>query len=193
MKVIYVRDSASRGYLRIGLSEDLEKYEYTVSLAQYEALGSPLCDEEFFELEAAKEYDMKYHATLHALKILSYGDNNIRTLRDKLLSRSVSSAVADEVCEEMVRLGYVDEHRQLERLIENEVSVKLSGRRKLYAKLIRKGYSKKDIDTVLEDLISRGTVDFTRSKERLIEKKLQQGASEEEKKALLYKYGYPTD
>ena len=193
MKVIYVRDSASRGYLRIGLSEDLEKYEYTVSLAQYEALGSPLSDEEFFEIEAIKEYDMKYRATLHALKILSYGDNNMRTLRDKLLSRSVSSAIADEVCEEMMRLGYVDEVRQLERLIENEVSVKLSGRRKLYAKLIRKGYSKKDIDTVLTDLISRGIVDFKSSKERLIEKKLQEGATEEEKKALLYKYGYPTD
>ena len=193
MKVIYVRDSVSRGYLRIGLSDDAEKYEYTVSKAQYEELGSPSRDEDFFELERIKEYDMKYRATIHALRILSYGDNNIRTLRDKLISRSVSHAIAEEVCEEMVGLGYVDEIRQLERLIENEVVVKLSGRRKLYAKLIRKGYLKKDIDRVLEDLISREIVDFKKSGRRLIEKKLSEGATEEEKNALLYKYGYPTD
>jgi len=193
MKVIYIRDSSSRGYLRIGLSHGDEKYEYTLSKAQYEDIGSPVQDEEISDIEALKGYDIKYRATLYALRILSYGDNNIRALRKKLALRNVPSSVADEVCEEMTSLGYVDEIRQLERLIENEVSVKLSGRKKLYARLISKGYQKKDIDRVLDDLISHGIVDFENSKKKLIEKKFHTGASEEEIKALLYKYGYPVD
>ena len=193
MKVVYIRDSSSRGYLRIGLSDGEEKYEYTLSKAQYEELGSPVRGEAISDIEALKEHDMKYKATLYALRILSYGDNNLRTLRKKLVSRSVPSAVADEVCEEMTSLGYIDESRQLERLIENEASVKLSGRKKLYARLISKGYQKKDIDRVLDDLISHGTVDFEKSKKKLIEKKLHTGASEEDIKSLLYKYGYPVD
>ena len=116
MKVIYVRDSSS-GYLRIGLSDGKEKHEYTLSRAQYEGLGSPVCAGEIYDIDKLLEYDMKYRAKAHALRILSYGDNNIRTLRDKLVSRGISSAIADEVCEEMVNIGYVDELRQLARLI----------------------------------------------------------------------------
>lgn len=193
MKVVYVRNSTSRGYLKIGLSDGAEKYEYTVSLSQYEEIGSPARGEEIFDAEALKTYDMKYRATVYALRILSYGDNNTRALRDKLVSRSISFSVADEVVLEMKRLGYVDEKRQLERLIENEVNLKLSGPRKLYAKLVGKGYKKEDVESVLEDLISHGIVDFSKSKEKLIEKKLHTGASEEEIKALLYKYGYRVD
>ena len=193
MRVIYIRDSSSRGYLRIGLSDGEKSYEYTVSRSQYEELGAPACDGELCDVESIKAYDMKYRATLYALRILSYGDNNLRSLKDKLISRSISSSVADEVCREMTEMGYVNEIRQLERLIENEVTQKLSGRVKLYSKLIRKGYRKKDIDKVLDSLISSGIVDFEGSKEKLIEKKLPAGASEEEIKSLLYKYGYPVD
>ena len=41
MKVIYIRDSKSKGYLRIGVGEGEEKKEYTVSLKVKADGGTP--------------------------------------------------------------------------------------------------------------------------------------------------------
>ena len=90
----------------------------------------------------------------------------------------------------MIGLGYINETRQLERLIENEANVKLLGRRKIFEKLISKGYKKGEIELVLEELISQGIVDFEKSGQKLIEKKIHAAASEEEIRSLLYKNGY---
>ena len=127
MKVIYIRDSRSRGYLRIGLSDGEKKLEYTVSEKQYSELGSPLTGDEYSDVEALCECDMRYRAKLYALRILSFGDNSELALKRKLIARSVSPKIAAQTAAEMVGLGYVDEHRQLERLIENEVNQRLVG------------------------------------------------------------------
>lgn len=190
MKVIYIRDSRSRGYLRIGLSDGEKKLEYTVSEKQYSELGSPLTGDEYSDIEALCECDMRYRAKLYALRILSFGDNSELALKRKLIARSVPPKIAAQTAAEMVGLGYVDEHRQLERLIENEVNQRLVGRGKLFPKLISKGFSRDKIESVLDELISHGIVDFEKNKRILIEKKLGASASEEEVRALLYKFGY---
>ena len=136
MKVIYIRDSKSRGYLKIGLSAGDKKYEYTVSEEEYKENGSPLSGDEIYDSVTLKKCDMSYHARLYALRILAYGDNNEETLVRKLISRSISSDIAREVALEMVGRGYIDERRQLERLIEREVNINLSGREKIIPKLI---------------------------------------------------------
>ena len=190
MKVIYIRDSRSRGYLRLGLSDGEEKIEYTVSESEYRELGSPLIGDEFFDIERIEICDMRYRARLSALRILSYGDNNEKTLKRKLVSKGISFEIASEICCEMVGLGYVNENRQLEKLILAEANVKLSGRKRIFQKLFAKGYKKEDITRALELLISSGEVDFGASRENLIEKKFPDGATQEEVRALLYKYGY---
>ena len=190
MKVIYIRDSKSRSYLRVGISDGEKKLEYTVSESEYRELGSLLSGDEISDTSLLEKCDMRYRAKLCALRILSYGDNNEKTLKRKLIAKSISADIADEVCREMVGLGYINESRQLEKLIENEVNVKLSGRRKLFAKLISKGYKKEEIESVLEDLISHGIVDFDKSSKRLTDKKFPDGASEDDIRALLYRYGY---
>lgn len=190
MKVIYIRDSRSRGYLRIGVSDGEQKIEYTVSEKEYRELGSPLTGDENLDIEALAECDIRYKAKLYALRILSFGDNSELALKRKLVARSIPSKIAAEVSAEMVGLGYVDEYRQLERLVENEVNVKLIGKEKLFPKLISKGFSREKIESVLEDLISHGIVDFDKNKRLLIEKKLGSDASEEEVRKLLYKFGY---
>ena len=193
MKVIYIRDSKSRGYLRIGLSDGDKKYEYTISEREYREQGSPLSGDEIYETEYLERCDMRYHARLYALRILAYGDNNERTLIRKLLSRSVSSDIAKEVAAEMVGRGYIDEQRQLKRLVEREACVNLLGRERIFAKLISKGYKSEDVSSVIEELISSGQIDFEALKRKLIDKKLTENASSEEIRKLLYKHGYHTN
>lgn len=190
MKVIYIRNSRSRGYLRIGISDGENKFEYTVSESEYRELGSLLSGDEVTDTEQLRLCDMRYKGRLYALRILSYGDNNRSTLKRKLVSKSIPHSIAEEICTEMVGLGYINEVRQLERLVENEINQKLSGKRKVFRKLLFSGYKKQEIERVLDSLISRRVVDFEKSKKKLIIKKYPQGASEEQIRSLLYKYGY---
>lgn len=176
--------------MRIGISDEGKKLEYTVSESEYRELGSLLSGDEVSDVSFLEDCDMRYRAKVHALRILSCGDNSVKTLKRKLMAKSISSDAADEVCREMVGLGYINESRQLEKLIENEVNVKLSGRRKLIPKLVSKGYKKEKVECVLEKLISHGIVDFDKSSRKLIDKKFPEGASEDDIRALLYKYGY---
>lgn len=193
MKVIYIRDSKSRGYLKIGLSDGDKKYEYTVSEEEYKENGSLLSGDEIYDTEALRKCDMRYHARLYALRILAYADNNEQALIRKLLSRSISSDIAKEVAAEMVGRGYIDECRQLERLIEREVNINLYGRERIIPKLISKGYHRDEIESVLDSLVSAGSVDFDASKKKLIAKKLGENANYEDVRKLLYKYGYHND
>ena len=174
----------------MGFSDGEGKVEYTVSESDYRALGSLLVGDEAEDMESFRYSDMRYRAKLSALRILAYGDSNRVTLKRKLISKSIPADIASEVCDEMVGLGYVNEVRQLEKLIENEVNIKLSGRRKILAKLMAKGYKKGEIESVTDDLILHGIVNFEKSKQKLIKKKFPDGASEEEIRALLYKNGY---
>ena len=190
MRVVYIRAPKERGHVRIGLSDGERKIEYTVSESDYRALGAPLVGDEICDLSPLSEADMRYRARLTALRILGYGDNNERTLIRKLIMKSVSVSVAKEIAEEMRSLGYINERRQLNRLIEHEVNLRLSGPRKVYSKLLQKGYRRGDIEEVLNDLISHGVVDFEDSKARLVKKRLPCDADEEEILRLLYNHGY---
>lgn len=193
MKVIYIRGSKSKGYIRVGLGDGEEKLDFTVSESEYISLGSFLCGDDVEDIEALRACDMRYRAKLYALRILSYGNNSASTLKRKLILKSIFPGVAAEVCKEMIGLGYINEDAQLRSLIENEANSKLSGRRKIIPKLIAKGYKKENIELVLEDLISHGIVDFNENKRKLIEKKLTRGADAAEKRKLLYSYGYSVD
>ena len=193
MKVIDIRGSKSKGYIRVGLGDGEEKLDFTVSESEYISLGSFLCGDDVEDIEALRACDMRYRAKLYALRILSYGNNSASTLKRKLILKSIFPGVAAEVCKEMIGLGYINEDAQLRSLIENEANSKLSGRRKIIPKLIAKGYKKENIELVLEDLISHGIVDFNENKRKLIEKKLTRGADAAEKRKLLYSYGYSVD
>lgn len=192
MTLVYIRDSKSRGYIRLGIDCEGEVRSYTVSECEYRSLGSPASRDEISEdaFSAILTYDMKYRARLKALNILAYGDNSEKTLYMKLKRAGISSEIAEETVKEAVSRGYVDSERQIERLITNEVRLNLRGPMKIIPKLVSKGYSKGEIIRVMTRLADEGEIDFEDSKMQLIEKKLPEGASEEEKKKLLYKNGY---
>ena len=193
LKLIYVRAARSRGYLTLGISDGGEnKTAFTVSEEDYSSLGTPLVGTLFDggAMEVIRESDLRYRAALYALRILSYGDNTKKKLYTKLLSRGIRADIAREVVYEMVARGYIDEQRQLMHLIERAANEALIGPQKIKAKLLSQGFSSSDIEDAIANLTSSGDVDFSRSAELLIEKKLTRGATEEEKKKLLYKNGY---
>ncbi len=192
MRLSFVKDSRNKGYLTLGIVCGDEKLVYTVSEAVYSEIGSPCRKDEIDcgMLELIRNSDERYRARSIALRLLSYADNNERSLTAKLVSRGIGREVAIETVNEMVSVGYVNEKRQLERLILKEANGALAGPRKLFTKLIAKGYSRADIEEVLSTLIISGEVDFDKNKRELISKKVARGATEEEIGAILYKNGY---
>ena len=192
MQVKAVRAGKSQGYLTVVITDGEERKTFTVSERDYLEAGSPRPGDYLDgDMLAALSYsDENYRARLHALRILSYADNNERTLVRKLVSRGISHSLATEVAHEMVGRGYIDEERQLERLIITEANRNLIGPHRIKAKLTAKGYRGSDIDGIIEQLCDSGEIDFDRSRKLLIEKKLTRGATDEEIKKLLYKNGY---
>ena len=192
MQVKAVRAGKSQGYLTVVVTDGEERKTFTVSERDYLEAGSPRPgDEPDGDMLAALSYsDENYRARLHALRILSYADNNERTLVRKLVSRGISHSLATEVAHEMVGRGYIDEERQLERLIITEANRNLIGPHRIKAKLSSKGYSGADIDEIMGRLVDSGEIDFERSRKLLVEKKLTRGATDDEIKKLLYKNGY---
>ena len=107
----------------------------------------------------------------------------------KLQKAGFGRELCDRVVSEMVSLGYIDEKRQLERLITVEANGKLRGPLRIIPALGNKGYSSSDIRAVMHELTESGEVDFRRNAKILLDKKLPV-ADPEEKKKFLYKNGY---
>ena len=189
MKVVFIRAARTKGYLRLRLADGEENIDLTVSERDYAEAGSPCVADNLTRdaLSALKLADMRCRARLKASRVLAYGDNSERMLVIKLVRAGISKEIAEETAQEMVMRGYVNNVRQLERLIVNEVA-RLSGPRKFIPKLIAKGYSRSDIDIALDELIARGEIDLDSAREALIKK--YGDPSCEERCAILYKHGF---
>ena len=192
MRVSFVKSSKSKGYLNLGITEDNGKYVYTVSETVYAEIGSPCRGAKIDRgmLESICDADERYRAKSIALRLLSYADNNERSLQIKLVSRGISREVAREVIDQMVSVGYINEKRQLERLILKEANVSLAGPKKIIPKLMAKGYAHSDIEEVLSSLCASGEIDFDKNKRELIAKNATRGAVDEQINKFLYKNGY---
>lgn len=191
-QISYVRASKDSLLLLLGIVEEGESRRYTISEAVYSSIGSPTVHSTLGSREMAvvKYADELYRAEKKALSLLAFSDNNHRTLCAKLARAGFSREVAEEIAEKMVKLGYINEQRQLERLILNEANYKLRGPLKITPYLVSRGYSSGEVRLVMSELIERGELDFKENARRLIEKKLGGGATDEDKKTLLYRNGY---
>ena len=190
--VKWIKEIENSHLLRLGISEGEENAVYTVREALYSELSRPIRGQELGEgeMELVRAEDEYVRAKKRALYLLSYADNNERTLTLKLRERGFSAGVSAEVARDMVSLGYINEKAQLERLIVREANEKLFGKGKIVPRLMAKGYSASEINSVLAGLVEAGEIDFSENAKKLMEKKLPIGADEEERRALLVKYGY---
>ena len=193
-KIVYIKNTKTDGVVHLGVydSDSEETIRLTVSHTQSPhtrmiCVGDELSDVEYEEVALSDE---EYRARKYALSLLALADNNEKTLKRKLVSRGIGRDVAERVCEQMVSLGYINEERQLERLILSDANSKFYGPSKIIMRLAAKGYSASDVRTVMHRLVDSGEIDFTERARALIEKTYPDGASAEDKKKTLYKHGY---
>lgn len=191
MTVIYIRPGGSKGYLHVGVEDNGEKYSFTVSETEYREAGSPLTKDNLTrDVFSALQYaDMRYRATVKALRVLAFGDNSELMLSRKLLSAGFNKEIISETVSECVRLGYINSERQLKKLITGEVNIKNQGMGKIIPRLISKGYKRSEIEKVAAMLCESGEIDFDEAKARIISK-LPCDAEDEEIKKALYKNGH---
>ena len=167
----------------------------SVPASLYERLGAPgvgtsLSDTVLPELLHASEYRL---ACRHAIRILEYGDNNARTLRDKLIRKGVSREIAAEAVERMVSLGYIREGEQARRLAVGYARRNLWGERKIVSALIAKGYSRPDADAAVKDAVDAGEIDFPEIKKALVKRCRARGMDDDKIRATLWRYGFGSD
>ena len=148
-------------------------------------VGDPLSDTAVTELAHASEYRL---ACRHALRILDYGDNNARTLRDKLTRKGISREIAAEAVEKMVALGYVREAEQAKRLAVGYARRNLWGKRKIVSALTAKGYSREDAEAAASE--AEDEVDFNEVKKVLIKRCRARGMEDDKIRATLWRYGF---
>ena len=170
---------------------DKKKTKYIINEGTYREIGCPLSGESIDEnkLYVLASEDEKRRALLKSLNILSYADNNKRNLFSKLFRAGFSKDAIEYAVRECVALGYIDERRQVERLVLKHAS-ELLGPHKIKAKLAARSYSPALISKTIRELEMLGEIDFTKNREKLISSKLSESASYEEKMKLLFKYGY---
>ena len=189
----YARPSPDGRRVLLGLERDGEALKLSVSKQTYSSIGEPMQGEELREEELAEARlsDGEYRAMKKALSLLSFADNNRKNLYLKLLRLGFEKQISAQTVRECVRLGYIDERRQLCRLVAEEANRKLHGPRLIRPRLYSKGYSAADIDLVIETLVASGEVDFLSNFDFLCKK--HSADTEEERLALRYKYGYGTE
>ena len=188
----YIREAKDSHLLLLGVAEEGESARYTVNSSDFAEIGSPSVGDELDldQLSVIKSADQICRAKKKALSLLAYADNNERTLKIKLCRAGFSNEIAADVCSEMVSLGYINEKRQLERLVLNEANVKLRGPGRIIPALVSKGYSSADVREIMLNLVESGEIDFSKNARTLLSKKLTDENDSDEKKKLLFKNGY---
>jgi len=192
VKILYVRATKEKNLLLLGIAEGEETARYTVSAELYNSIGSPVRGAVLGTEERSliREYDLEYRAIKQALSYLSLADNSERNLTLKLIRKGFDREISSRVAAQMVALGYVNEQRQLERLILSEANNNLRGPMKILPKLVGKGYSADSVKSAMRALTDSGELDFSANAKRLLLKHGAEDLPREEKRALLYKHGY---
>lgn len=190
IRIEYARAGAAKGRITLGISVEGEARAYSVLESVYFSIGAPPRGAELTPREHARlqRDDGEYRAMKKAVTLLAVSDKSAATLRQKLLLAGFDREIADTAVEACVSRGYLDEGRQLDRLVVKEANFSLRGRAYVKRKLLSKGYRGGDIDAAIDRMVADGEIDFRANFLRLAEKK---GATDSEaRRALKYKYGY---
>jgi SOS response regulatory protein OraA/RecX len=188
VEIAYIRPTKTKR-VRIGVDCDGDVSAYSLSEGMYISLslvrGTEIDDA---TLSVIQGDDERYRAMTKALSLLSYGDNTRSALFLKLLRAGFCREIASDTVRECVRLGYIDERRQISRAVELEANRSLRGKELIVKKLVGKGYRISDVLSVIDELADEGVIDFARSFRDLCEK---HGAKTSEERArLAYKFGF---
>ena len=170
--------------------ENDKRKKYVISEGTYREIGCPLSGENISEDSLAKisEQDCERRAMAKALTVLAYADNSEARLYTKLRAAGFSQRVANLTKEECIRLGYIDERRQIERIITRSYEEHL-GPYKIMYKLCSLGYARSNASLILREMQNDGRIDFKAASVQLVSS-LPEDATLSDKQKLLKKYGY---
>ena len=167
-------------------------FEMLVSEEQYARFdikeGDRIDDEHFLKIREEMIFD---NARRHAFSILSYGENNKKTLVQKLRAKGFPYEVCENIALYMEHRGYIDEKKQIGLLCDTYLRKKF-GKLKIKNELIVKGYQREDV----EEYVSKNLndVDFAENCAYIIENKYNPIPKESSEIAkmmgALMKYGY---
>ena len=146
----------AQGYTFHILSSMGTKFEMLLSNEQYERFdideGEIIDDEHFLKIREEMLFD---NARRHAFTILSYGDNNKKTLVTKLMQRGYARELCENVALYMEHRGYIDEKKQMATLLDTCLRKKY-GQIKIVDEFIVKGFKREDavefLKTALKDV-----------------------------------------
>lgn len=190
-KILFIKPDEAHKRVRLGIeNDDGESAVLKVRQSIYTSLGAPTrgCEITGSTLTALLRDDELLRAYHKAVTSLADSDKSRYEMRKKLIMLGFSKEIVDVVLDKCEEYGYLDEVRQLQRLVEREANRKLRGRYYIKHKLIGKGYRTADIDRVTNQLVEDGEIDFKANFKLLLQKKCV--SDEGQIKALKYKYGY---
>ena len=193
-RVVALRRAAEKAVALTVLSGG-DSVDLTISTSLWERVGAPQIGDRIgvtllSELKHASDYRLACRA---ALRILENGDNNARTLRDKLRRKGISREIAEEAVEKMVALGYIREGEQARRLAAGYARRNLWGPRRIVSALLAKGYSKTDADAAVREIADAGEIVFASVRATLIARCRARGMEPEKIRATLYRYGFRSE
>lgn len=136
-------------------------FEMLVSEEQYERFdleeGEIIDDECFLKIREEMLFD---NARRHAFDILSFGENNKRTLVSKLHRKGFSYELCEKIAVYMENRGYIDEKKQIGLLCDEYLRKKF-GKIKIIGELVAKGYKREDVSEFVQNEL--GDVDFSQN------------------------------
>ncbi len=167
-------------------------FEMLVSEEQYARFdikeGDTIDDKHFLKIREEMIFD---NARRHAFSILSYGENNKRSLIQKLRQKGYSLEVCENIALYMEHRGYIDEKKQIGLLCDTYLRKKF-GKLKIKSELIQKGYNREDVEEYVSKHLA--DVNFAENCAYIIENKyfpLPKDPKELAKMmGALMKYGY---
>ncbi len=167
-------------------------FEMLVSEEQYARFdikeGDKIDDAHFLKIRDEMIFD---NARRQAFTILSYGENNKKTLVQKLRQKGFNYEVCENIALYMEHRGYIDEKKQIGLLCENYLHKKF-GKLKIKNELIAKGYMREDVDEYVAKNLNN--VNFAENCAYIIENKYMPLSKDPQEIAkmmgALMRYGY---
>lgn len=167
-------------------------FEMLVSEEQYARFdikeGDKIGDAHFLKIREEMIFD---NARRQAFTILSYGENNKKTLIQKLRQKGFNYEVCENIALYMEHRGYIDEKKQIGLLCDTYLYKKF-GKLKIKNELITKGYMREDVDEYVSKNLA--SVNFAENCAYIIENKYMPLPRESQELAkmmgALMRYGY---
>ena len=190
-KIMFIKPDTKHKRVQLGVAcDDGNVSVLNIKENTYTSVGAPNRGD---EIPDAVLSDLLFENEIYTAfrKTLSYIADHDRSryeLKMKLFQAGFSKEAVDIALDKCEEYGYLDESRQLERLVEREANRKLRGRQYIKRVLAAKGYRISQVERAINKLVENGEIDFDENFALLVEKR---GATEEEKiMALRYRYGY---